>query len=302
MESGAQMYNKDRGVVNTTEALSQAKAIAIGLKCNESEDWVHCLRRADPKDILKYVNPIATYPVFGTEFLPISARQAFNEKKFNQDIDLIAGIVHDEGPGFVEIAIKDPAHMTLTDFYHGLNVLDSLGYHNVNAQKVPQYYLKGVNTTQSGALRKAFGSLIGDLILGCPTYLFAKRFAQTVKESQRVYFYELLYASERFAKQTTCDLTTQGVCHGMDIPFVFGLPLLNPSDYSNEDIYYANYVVKIWSKFATDGHMNSEWPQLLNNDSMSGPNVKGLDPKNIPLVLDDPFHDTCDGVWADYYL
>ncbi|CAG2108963.1 unnamed protein product [Medioppia subpectinata] len=192
--------------------------------------------------------------------------------------------------------------MTLIAFYNGLKVLDSLGYHNVNPQKIPEYYLKGVNTSQSAELRKAFGSLIGDLILCCPTYLFAKRFAQTVKESQRVYFYELLYASERFAKQTTCDLTTQGVCHGMDIPFVFGLPLLYSDDYSPEDIYYANYVIKMWAKFATDGHMNSEWPQLLNNDSMSGPKVKGLDPKNIPLVLDDPFHGTCDGVWADYYL
>ncbi|CAG2121276.1 unnamed protein product, partial [Medioppia subpectinata] len=71
MESGANMFNKDRDVVNKTEAISQAKAMAKGLKCNETEDWIQCLRRADAKELLKYGSPYALYPVFGTEFLPI---------------------------------------------------------------------------------------------------------------------------------------------------------------------------------------------------------------------------------------
>ncbi|CAG2119854.1 unnamed protein product, partial [Medioppia subpectinata] len=258
---------------------------------------------ADPKDILKYEAPFASFPVFGTEFLPIRTQQAFNEKKFNTDIDIIAGIVRNEGamlPGFV---IKDPAHMTLTDFHNGLSALDSsIGLHNINAPKVTAHYLKGVNTSDSLALRQAFSALAGDLILGCPTYLFAKRFAQTVKESQRVYFYELLYASEFFAKYVGCDIKTMGVCHGMEVPYVFGLPLFDPDHSTPEDIFYANYIMKMWTKFATDGHLNRDWPQLLNDDPSGAPKVHGLDPKNLPLVLKDPFHETCDGVWADYFL
>ncbi|CAG2108142.1 unnamed protein product, partial [Medioppia subpectinata] len=302
MESGAQMYNKDRDVVNKTEAISNGKAMAKGLKCNETEDWIQCLRRADAKDLLKYEPSLATYPVFGTEFLPIRTQQAFNDKKFNTDIDLIAGVTKTEGSIFIKHVIKDPAHMTLTDFHNGFIGLDSLGYRNINVSKVTEHYLKGVNTSDSVALRTAFTELFGDLVLGCPTYHFAKRFAQTVKESQRVYFYELLYLSNWFARQLGCDVMTMGICHGMEIPFVFGLPLLKPDDYIPEDIFYANFVVKMWTKFAKDGHMDADWPQLLNDDPSGAPKVHGLDPTDLRLVLKDPFHETCDGVWADYFF
>ncbi|CAG2120890.1 unnamed protein product [Medioppia subpectinata] len=193
--------------------------------------------------------------------------------------------------------------MTLNDFYNGLKALDeSSGYHNIDVPKVTAHYLKGVNTSDSLALRTAFSALAGDLMLGCPTYLFAKRFAQTVKESQRVYFYELLYATNYFAKLMNCDVKTVGICHAMDLPFVFGLPLLDPNNYTPEDLFYSNYIMKMWTKFATDGHLNRDWPQLLNDDPSGAPKVHGLDPKNLPLVLKDPFHETCDGVWADYFL
>ncbi|CAG2110216.1 unnamed protein product, partial [Medioppia subpectinata] len=302
VQSGAVMYNKDRDVVNKTEAISQGKAIAKQLKCNETEDWIQCLRRADANDIVKHINLFATYPVFGTEFLPLRARQAFNEKKFNTEIDLIAGITSNEGAYFVPFLIKDPAHMTLADFNNGLKTIDSLGFHNINVPKVTEYFLKGVNTSDSLALWTALGAIYGDIYLGCTTYLFAKRFAQTVKESQRVYFYEFLYASNWFAKQEGCDVTTMGICHGNDVPFVFGLPLLNPDDYIPEDIYYSNVVMKMWTTFAKDGHIDSDWPQFLNDDPMGAPKVRGLDPKDLRLVLKDPFHETCDGVWADYFL
>ncbi|CAG2120540.1 unnamed protein product, partial [Medioppia subpectinata] len=137
------------------------------------------------------------------------------------------------------------------------------------------------------ALRTGFAALFGDLMLGCPTYLFAKRFAQTVKESQSVYFYELLHKSEWFAKQTNCS-TTMGICHMMELPFVFGLPLLDPRNYSPDDINYANIIMKTWTKFAKTGHMDSDWPQLLNDEPMGAPKVHGLDPKNLQLVLNDP--------------
>ncbi|CAG2107603.1 unnamed protein product, partial [Medioppia subpectinata] len=184
MESGAHMYNKDRDVVNKTEALSQAKAIAKGLKCNETEDWIQCLRRADAKDILKCETQFPINPLFETEFLPITAQQAFDEKKFN----------------------------------------------------------------------------------------------------------------------TRCDVKTMGICHMMDLPFVFGLPLLDPHHYTPEDILFSNVVMKLWTNFATNGHTDSNWPQLLNDDPMGTPKVHGLDPTNLTLLLKDPFHQTCDGVWAHYFL
>ncbi|CAG2117407.1 unnamed protein product, partial [Medioppia subpectinata] len=54
MQSGAHMFNKDRNVFNTTEALSLAKFIAKDQKCNETEDWIQCLQRVNAKNFLKY--------------------------------------------------------------------------------------------------------------------------------------------------------------------------------------------------------------------------------------------------------
>ena len=82
MQSGAHMYNKDRDVINKTEALANGKQMAKALKCKDSDDWVQSLRGVDAKELVKLEGRL-TYPVVGTEFLPISAQQAFKEKKFN---------------------------------------------------------------------------------------------------------------------------------------------------------------------------------------------------------------------------
>ncbi|CAG2111665.1 unnamed protein product, partial [Medioppia subpectinata] len=301
MQSGAHLYNKDRDVFNKTEALSLAKFMAKDQKCNETKDWIQCLRRVDAKDLVKY-EAHDTYPLFGTEFLPIPTRQALHDKKFNSDIDLLSGITQDEGSTSLDTVVKDPKHVTLADFHNAFTTIESLGFHNIEAPKLTEYYLKGVNTSDTSALRTAIAALFSDLTLGCPTYLFAKRFAQTVKESQRVYFYELLYRSDYYSKQIGCDLTTMGICHMSDLPFVFGLPLRYPNEYTTDDIIISKYVIKMWTTFAKTGHMDSDWPQLLNDEPMGAPKVHGLDPKDLRLVLSDPFHATCDGVWADYFL
>ena len=71
MESGAHMYNKDRDVISKPEALASAQKLAEQLKCNTTEQWLQCLRGVDPKEFIKIVS-FLTYPVEGTEFLPIS--------------------------------------------------------------------------------------------------------------------------------------------------------------------------------------------------------------------------------------
>jgi hypothetical protein len=82
MESGAHMYNKDRDVISKPEALASAQKVAEQLKCNTTEQWIQCLRGVDAKEFLK-TESFPTYPVEGTEFLPISEQKAFETKKFN---------------------------------------------------------------------------------------------------------------------------------------------------------------------------------------------------------------------------
>ena len=87
MESGAQMYNKDKPVISKEKALNQAKQLAQQLNCTDDKQWLQCLKTADSKLLLP-PELVLTYPVEGTEFLPFSAQKAFNEKNFNKGLSL----------------------------------------------------------------------------------------------------------------------------------------------------------------------------------------------------------------------
>ncbi|CAG2177880.1 unnamed protein product, partial [Oppiella nova] len=82
MQSGAHMYNKDRDVISKSEALKEGKQKAKDLGCSESEDWVQFLRNVNPRELVDGNKPV-TFPVFGTEFLPLSAQKAFQTNQFN---------------------------------------------------------------------------------------------------------------------------------------------------------------------------------------------------------------------------
>ena len=81
LSSGAHMYNRDRPILNKDEALIKAKDFAKSVNCL-GETWLQCLRQLDPDQIeLKFG---IVYPVDGTEFIPLTARKAFEQGKFNQ--------------------------------------------------------------------------------------------------------------------------------------------------------------------------------------------------------------------------
>ena len=86
MESGAHLYNKNRPVISKEEALQLAKSRAKEEGCTDDMKWLDCLRKVDAN---KFILPdrILTFPVEGTEFLPLSTQKAFNELKFNKGLN-----------------------------------------------------------------------------------------------------------------------------------------------------------------------------------------------------------------------
>ena len=165
------------------------------------------------------------------------------------DIDLMAGVTRDEGSVFISGFVPNIDNMTLQDFMSGVKALDVM-YHGIEIQEISEYYHQ--NSSWSLFLRYAFSGLTGDIIVVCPTYTFAKQFAIAVKDSQRVYFYQLRYASEAFSPFMNCDINTMGICHRMDIPFVFGLPFIRPG-YLPKDVDLSKPVMDMWTKFAKTG-------------------------------------------------
>ena len=82
MESGALMFNKARDPISTSEALLMARNTAKHFNCSDSDDWLRCLRAIDGHDLLS-LDYLITVPVFGTEYLPLTAQKAFESKTFN---------------------------------------------------------------------------------------------------------------------------------------------------------------------------------------------------------------------------
>ena len=84
MESGADMHYKERGVITKADALNQTIEMGKHFNCSEdNKKLLQCLRGIDAKDILNYTG-ITTFPLDGTEFIPLSAQKAFKEGKYSK--------------------------------------------------------------------------------------------------------------------------------------------------------------------------------------------------------------------------
>ncbi|XP_054165678.1 acetylcholinesterase-like, partial [Oppia nitens] len=299
MQSGAHMYNKDRDPLNKTEALNNAKKLAKIFNCSLTDDWIQCLREVDANILVKLL-PLfdVTYPVIGTQFLPLIARQAFEHNLFNTDIDLIGGITKDEGQmNFDSLGLN----ITYDRFKLNVKIMDNM-FHNLNVDNITDFYLKNVNKTSQPAVRRAFGEFVGDLFLKCPTYHFSKQVAKRLSTTGRnVYFYELTYGSPYFSNVTGCDTKSKNVCHSLDIAFVFGLPLLTPELYLPKDIFFASEVMKMWTTFAKTGTIDNNWPKLWTDSTPNVWHIRDLNPNNMTKTFDHLFDQTCDGIWKNYF-
>jgi carboxylesterase type B len=143
---------------------------------------------------------------------------------------------------------------TLDDIKKAINKVNA-DYHNLDVNKLDEFYLKNIDTTNSLALREAFYELLGDLIMKCPTYYFAKQFATSVQNRKNIYFYQVTYMSKPYAKQSYCDMPGMGICHCAETDFVFGQPFITPDIYTEVDRQFSLDVMNMWTNFAKYGYI-----------------------------------------------
>ncbi|CAG2100638.1 unnamed protein product [Medioppia subpectinata] len=300
MQSGAHLNNKDRDVITKDEALSEGKRLAKELGWSEDMDWIQYLRTVDAKELVNKSKHV-TFPMSGTEFLPLSAQKAFKENKIYSDIDLIAGITSNEGSVLSRMFIPpDKKVFTLDDFTAAVKSSDAM-FHGIDVQKVVDNYLKYVDTSSTPALKRAFYEYFGDLWIKYPTYLFARQMATTVGNRHNIYFYELTHQNQLFAKQFGCDDKDSAVGHAMEIPFVFGKPFVEQTvdSYNETDCQFSRDVMRMWTNFAKYGKPDDKWPQLLSDPNV--PKVKDLNPDPNRPPLYDPYGHYYNNIWKSYF-
>ncbi|CAG2181305.1 unnamed protein product, partial [Oppiella nova] len=247
LESGAQLQNR-KEIHTKAKALAEAKEMGKHFKCTDDKTWLDCLRKVDANEIFGYTQ-LTVGPLVGTAYMPLTAQEAFKDGKYNTDVDLIAGVVRNEGS---LLAPKIKGNITEEVFINAIK--GRIG--DMDLGQVLAYYLKDVKKDDYAAYRWAYYDLIGDSGIKCSTYLFAKQVAQH-STTRNVYFYELTYGHLQ-----GCDEQTMGICHGSDIEFVFNKTHSNPQ----LDLPFSKEWMTYWTNFAKTGvpTTDAKWPKLVN--------------------------------------
>ncbi|XP_054165694.1 cholinesterase-like [Oppia nitens] len=251
MESAAMMVNKQRVPASKSEALAVSLFLAKEFNCSlDRQLWLDCLRKVEAQKFMKYSGFSLILPLLETEFLPMSAQQAFDTKNFNKDVDLLAGVAPHEGSALLNAGKELPHNQTAINF-QGLLLSMNSTFHLNDFKKITDFYL--ANKTKSHDIEWAMYDLYGDLLITCPTYLFAKNYSllSSSTGSNNVYFYEITYQRETNALGAVKQLN---VTHGADVDFVFGLPVLKPEKTDTQvDVQFSKRVMKLWTDFAKYG-------------------------------------------------
>ncbi|CAG2115823.1 unnamed protein product, partial [Medioppia subpectinata] len=197
MQSGALFYNKHRYPMVKSEALLVSKQLAKNMNCSEEEEdnWLECLRGFEAQELMDgYDTRRQLSALSDTEFLPMNAQNMFENKLFNKDLDIMAGVMRNEGSIQSQSLVKP--NLTEKDFNEFVTIIDAF-YHNFDEKLVTDFYLKSIDKNSSDALKWAEYDMFGDLMTTCPTYRFAKAYGQ-LGGAGGVYFYEQTYQRKSF--------------------------------------------------------------------------------------------------------
>ena len=165
----------------------------------------------------------------------------------NLDIDLMAGVMKNEGSMLAHQYFNRAEHLKNRKEF--IDVVGSTGFFfpGLNLDKIADFYLKDKNTTNTEALKHAFYDYYGDALMKCPTYFFAKQFAEHFPKKNAL-FYEWTYPTHVMAFLLGCT-NDMGVCHASDIEYVFGFPVSR----NTADKKFSEDVMKMWTNFAKNG-------------------------------------------------
>jgi len=141
--------------------------------------------------------------------------------------------------------------LNLKIFTHLVKQIVSQISQPLDVNEMIKFYLQNADKNNSDSLLKSFMDFYGDLYSICPTYEFTKKYSE-YNPKNNVYFYEFTYQST--GRFLSC-LSNYGICHGSDVEFVFGVPLLtNNTNTLQIDIDFSREVMKFWTNFAKTGY------------------------------------------------
>ncbi|GFV92734.1 acetylcholinesterase-1 [Trichonephila clavipes] len=275
LESGTAIFLKDNQLQPNLK-LSQRLAKAVGCATDDNtieddpETVVGCMREKNATE-LAYVlwsfNPTSArsfFPQYGDEFLPNNALEDIRNGNFH-NVPLLIGNVKDEGSfqittgnpdlfGF--FGEKDPK---ISKAQGASMIRKTFGSYS-NPDKYVKHYLGNVSDNDYDTIRRQVYTASGDSSLLCETVYFAESYAE---RNNDVYYYFYVHRPSNSPWAPW-----MGVVHFEEVQFVFGRPIIKPSNYTKEETQLSSDIINIWSTFAKKGQPTDsfKWPKYSKKD------------------------------------
>ncbi|CAN7939176.1 unnamed protein product, partial [Ixodes hexagonus] len=270
---------------------------------NEVEAITECLRKVDAPALFRKLGEQAPVdqlfsPVFGDEFIPSNPLSESTWSRFHIR-EILAGTTSDEGALFVDNArYVAPELETVLEYDYRLGATFALSI----MFELPLKYAKALVLQKFGddhihhnhsTVISIFSEVVGDLLMNCPTDLFADVTARAGIPTYR-YVFDHRPSYSLWPKSF-------GAAHSDEILFTFGsLPFiadesrhtapLGPSGskilsklkYTKEEEGFMKQLVGIWSSFIKTGKVrvpssNETWPRFTT----SNPEFINMRPNNF---------------------
>ncbi|KAK8781042.1 hypothetical protein V5799_017617 [Amblyomma americanum] len=190
-------------------------------------------------------------PTHHDAFLPEVPSVAVRDGSFEVGVDLLTGVTSDEA--LTLFIMKEPQPELLAEHLDNVEIekLKRALHEGISSwlKDVPSSLLEddANETTSKASIRRKFFDYLGNRVFVCPMHSAA---AAHASRGGSVYTYVFGHWPAKRAP-----LSWAGVGHGMDLPYTFGLPLLDRDhiNFADKDIAASENLLKVIATFVEKG-------------------------------------------------
>ncbi|KAI3365807.1 hypothetical protein L3Q82_000710 [Scortum barcoo] len=238
------------------------RALAEKVGCNmlDTIDLVECLQNKNYKELIEqYITPakyhIAFGPVIDGDVIPDDPQILMEQGEF-LNYDIMLGVNQGEGFKFVDGIVDSEDGVSANDFDFAVSdFVDHLyGYpegKDTLRETIKFMYTDWADKENPETRRKTLVALFTDHQWVAPAVATADLHAQY---GSPTYFYAFYHHCQSDMKPSWADSA-----HGDEVPYVFGIPMIGPTDlfncnFSKNDVMLSAVVMTYWTNFAKTGH------------------------------------------------
>ncbi|XP_055734017.1 neuroligin-4, X-linked-like isoform X1 [Salvelinus fontinalis] len=239
----------------------------VGCSLEDSSELIVCLQGKTYQELVEQNITPAKYhtafgPVIDGDVIPDDPQILMEQGEF-LNYDIMLGVNQGEGLQFVDGMVDSEDGVSSDDFDFAVSdFVDSLyGYpegKDTLRESIKFMYTDWADRENPETRRKTLVALFTDHQWVAPAVATADLHAQY---GSPTYFYSFYHHCQSDASPAWADSA-----HGDEVPYVFGLPLIGPTDlfncnFSKNDVMLSAVVMTYWTNFAKTGDPNQPVPQ-----------------------------------------